>query len=104
MGRRGACVLELLEQDRAYLESLVRDGRTQQRVVRRARILLALSDPETIVQELTEKLEQARHTIWHLCRRYQERGTEAVFDAPRSGRPWTISPSGAGRPRTIGLL
>jgi biotin operon repressor len=104
MGRQRTSIIELLEQDRAYLESLIRDGSTPQRVARRARILLALSDPETIVQELAEKLEQARNTIWHLCRRYEERGIEAVFDAPRSGRPWTFSPFGAGRYRTVGLL
>ena len=32
-----------------YLESLTRDGRTEQRVARRARILLAMADPDTIV-------------------------------------------------------
>ena len=104
MGRQRTSIIELLEQDRAYLESLVRDGSTPQRVARRARILLALSDPETVVQELAEKLEQARNTIWHLCRRYKERGIEAVFDAPRSGRPWTFSPFAAGRHRTVSLL
>jgi hypothetical protein len=68
MGTRRASVIELWEQDRAYRESLVRDGRPPQRLIRRARILLALSDPATIVPEVTEKREQARHTIWYLCR------------------------------------
>ena len=34
--------IELSRKDQAYLERLVRDGRTQQRIARRARILLAM--------------------------------------------------------------
>lgn len=73
---------------------LVRDGRTEQRVARRARILLAMANAETIVQDMATGLEVARNTIWYVCRRYEEVGIEAVFDAPRSGRPWGISPLG----------
>lgn len=61
-------------------------------MARRARLLLAMAHPETIVQELADRLEVARNTIWYVCRRYEEIGVEAVFDAPRSGRPWEISP------------
>lgn len=62
--------IELPCEDAAYLERLVRDGRTEQRIARRARILLAMADPATIVQELADRVEQRRETIWHLCRRY----------------------------------
>jgi hypothetical protein len=31
-------------------------------------------------------------------------GIEAIFDAPRSGRPWEISPLGTGRDWATGLL
>jgi len=83
--------------DRRQLESLLRDGRTEQRVARRARILLAMTEPDTIVEHLAEQVDQTRFAIWSLCRRYEEIGVEAIFDAPRSGRPWEISPLGAGR-------
>ncbi len=92
MRRRPPRGIELSPDDVASLERLVRDGRTEQRIARRARILLAMSDPETVVQELAERLEVARTTIWTLCRRYEEIGLDAVEDAPREGRPRTLSP------------
>ena len=97
MRRRPPDLVELSEQDRRFLENLARDGRIEQRVARRARILLAMADPETVVEQLAEKVEVTRVAIWQLCRRYEELGLEAIFDAPRSGRPWEISPLGAGR-------
>ena len=104
MRRRPPHSIELPEDDRLYLESLVRDGRTEQRVARRARILLAMARQETVVRDLAERLGQARNTIWSLCRRYEQAGVEAVCSAPRSGRPWEIPPLGAGRDRAVGLL
>ena len=96
--------IELSRKDAAYLERLVRDGRTEQRVARRARILLAMADPATVVEELAARVEQRRETIWHLCRRYEEVGVEVVEDAPREGRPRTFSPSAARRDRDARLL
>ena len=96
MRRRPPHVIELEKDDYRYLAALVRDGRTEQRVARRARILLAMADPDTIVQGLAERVGQARNTIWQVCRRYEAAGVEAVFDAPRPGRPWEISPPAAG--------
>jgi hypothetical protein len=97
MRRRPPRLIELSKADRLQLESLVRDGRTEQRVARRARILLSMTDPTTVVERLAEQVAQTRVAIWMLCRRYEEYGLEAVFDAPRPGRPWEISPLGAGR-------
>jgi hypothetical protein len=88
----------------AHLESLVRSGRTEQRVARRARILLAMGDPGTSVSELADRIEQDRRTIWALCRRFERLGVEAVKDAPRSGRPREHSPPPARRGRAPGLL
>jgi transposase len=78
--------------DRTRLEAVVADGRTEQRVARRARILLAMADPDTRVQELARRMEVARTTIWELCRRCDRDGIDVVYDAPRSGRPREISP------------
>lgn len=96
MRRRPPHGIELAEDDHRYLESLVYTGRTEQRVARRARILLAMAEPTTIVQDLAGGLGQARNTIWQVCRRYEAMGVEAVFDAPRSGRPWEVSPPATG--------
>lgn len=96
MRRRPPHLIELSEQDQQFLEHLARDGCMEQRVARRARILLAMADPKTVVDQLADKVEVTRVAIWKLCRRYEEIGIEAIFDAPRSGRPWEISPLGAG--------
>ena len=103
MRRRPPHGIELGQKEYRYLEALVRDGRTEQRVARRARILLAMAAPDTLVQDLAERVGQARNTIWQVCRRYEAMGGEAVFAAPRSGRPWELSPPAAGRDRTVGL-
>jgi hypothetical protein len=95
MRRRPPHLIELSAADQRQLESLLGDGRTEQRVARRARILLAMTDPETVVERLAEQVAQTRFAIWCLCRRYEEMGLAAIFDAPRSGRPWEISPLGA---------
>jgi len=95
MRRRPPSGVDLTTPDRLHLENLVRHGRTPVRVARRAHILLAMAEPGTIVQELARQWRQSRYAIWSLCRRYQDRGVEAVFDAPRSGRPPEISPLGA---------
>lgn len=94
MRRRPPNVIELTPEEVVPLEQLIRDGRTEQRVARRARILLAMSQPETVVQQLAERVGLTRAAIWALCHRYDEIGIEVIFDAPRSGRPWEISPLG----------
>jgi transposase len=87
--------IELKPEDIPNLEALVRSGKTEQRTARRARILLEMHQNER-VKLLSERMEQDPSTIWRICRRYEERGIEAVFDAPRSGRPPEISPPRAG--------
>jgi len=104
MRRRPPHTIELAGSATVFLQQLIKDGRTEQRVARRARLLLAMSDPNTVVQDLAQRLEQSRFAVWDLRHRFQERGVEAVFDAVRSGRPRTISPSGACRDRAVGLL
>jgi transposase len=87
--------VELKPNDIAPLEALLRSGKTEQRTARRARILLGMHRGER-VNPLSGKVEQDPSTVWRVCRRYEERGLEAVYDAPRSGRPPEISPPGAG--------
>ena len=51
MRRHPPRLLRLTEDDKTELEQLVRDGRVQQRIARRARVLLAMARPQTVVQE-----------------------------------------------------
>jgi len=91
MRRRPPQLISLPRADRRELESLIRDGRTEQRVARRARILLGMSDARTRVTELAEQVQQTRTGIWYVCRRYEWYGLDAIYDAPRSGRPPELS-------------
>jgi predicted ArsR family transcriptional regulator len=104
MRRHPPHVIDLSAADAAYLERLVRNGRTEQRVARRARILLAMADPASVVHDLADRLDIDRTTIWSLCRRYEEVGVQVVEDAPRTGRPRTISPSAARGHRAARVL
>lgn len=84
--------VELSESDRTALCRVVHDGRSEQRVARRARILLAMADQAPAVAELADHLEVSRKAVWALCRRYEERGLQAIHDAARSGRPRVFPP------------
>jgi transposase len=87
--------LVLRPDDVPILHALVRSGKTEQRVARRAHILLTMAEGERTA-DLATQLEQDEATVWRVCRRYEQRGLQAVHDAPRSGRPRAISPPGAG--------
>jgi hypothetical protein len=97
MRRRPPNLIDLSQDDRIALQYLLHDGHTEQRVARRARVLLAMTNPKTVVRQLADQVLLTRAAIWALCRRYEQIGIEAVFDAPRSGRPWEFSPLAAGR-------
>jgi hypothetical protein len=96
MRRRPPHIIELSRSDQRFLRDVLADGRMEQRVARRARILLAMNSADTIITELADRFEQSRFAIWALCRRFEERGRDAIYDAARPGRPRTFSPSGAG--------
>jgi len=77
-------LIRLSEADRMELPIIIKNGKTEQRVARRARVLLSMGNPQTRVVELAKHHEITRATIWELCRRYGERGIEAIYDVPRS--------------------
>ena len=104
MRRRPPRRIRLSCSDRRELEAIVRDGRIEQRIARRARVLLAMEHEGTQVDVLAEHVQMTRNAIWYLCRRYEQRGLGALDDAPRSGRPRSISPLGPSPDRTAGLL
>ena len=91
MRRRKPRTIKLSRSDQGELERLLRDGRTEQRVARRSQVLLAMKNSKTILNELCRKVGMTRIGIWYLCRRYETIGLDAIYDAPRSGRPREIS-------------
>lgn len=91
MRRRPPKLVRLERADRREMQRLLGDGRTEQRVARRCRVLLAMADSETIVDDLTREVRMTRTGVWYICRRYERAGLEAIYDAPRTGRPCEIS-------------
>lgn len=91
MRRRKPKIIKVSRADQQELKRLLSDGRTQQRVVRRAQVLLAMKSQKTVVDELCQKVQMTRVGIWYLCRRYEKVGLNAIYDAARSGRPREIS-------------
>lgn len=96
MRRRQPHLIALTEADRNTLQELIHDGRIQQRIARRARVLLAMEDSATVVQELAQRVAMTRTGIWRLCRRYEKEGITVVEAAPQSGKPRHFSPLSAG--------
>lgn len=92
MRRHPLKVIQLDKADRKAMQGLLLDGRTEQRVARRSHILLAMEDPTTVVADLSKQVSMTRTGIWYVCRRYETSGLDAIYDAPRSGRPNEISP------------
>lgn len=82
---RKARPFTLQPNDRARLEKLVRQGKTEQRVARRARLLLEM-DRGIAVGKLAEMVGMDPASVWRVCRRYEARGLTAIFDSQRSGR------------------
>ena len=91
MRRRMPRTIHVSKSDRRELERLLADGRTEQRVARRGRVLLAMADPKTVVNDLCREVGMTRIGIWFLCRRYEKTGLDAIYDIPRSGRPREIT-------------
>jgi hypothetical protein len=91
MRRRKPKTIKLSRADQQEIKRLLSAGRTQQRVVRRAQVLLAMKSQKTVVDELCQKVQMTRVGIWYLCRRYEKVGLSAMYDAARSGRPRELS-------------
>ncbi len=91
MRRRKPNTIRISRTDQQEIKRLLSDGRTQQRVVRRAQVLLAMKSQKTVVDALCQDVQMTRVGIWYLCRRYEEVGLSAIYDAARSGRPRQIS-------------
>ncbi len=87
MRRRPPHPVTLSRAERRELDNLVYDGHTEQRIARRARILLAMSDPETVVSDLATQVDYTPTGVWYVCRRFEAFGLDAVYNSERLGRP-----------------
>lgn len=76
----------------AELTSLVRSTRAPAGLVRRAQIVLALSDGESYTS-ISSRLGVPPSAITRWKKRYPEQGIAGLQDVPRSGRPKQISPA-----------
>lgn len=91
MRRRPPKVVRLTRAERRELQRIRDDGRTEQRTARRSHVLLTMSEPKTIVEDLAHQVRMTRTGIWYVCRRFEQVGLDAIYDAPRAGRPREIS-------------
>lgn len=92
MARRGAKPkpLTVSAEDRASLEALIANPRAENRAVQRARIVLMAADGARNV-EIAEAVGVKPGTVTKWRNRYREGGFHALSDAPRSGRPRTVT-------------
>lgn len=93
MPRPFGSVVELPDELRDNLESLLRAGSTPQALAFRCRIVLcaaSLDNPSN--QDIAGKLGCNRHTVGRWRERFVAKGLEGLQDAPRSGRPRSFSP------------
>ena len=102
MSRQSPFVIDLSDDDRNRLEAVVRRRTAEQRMVVRARIVLAAADGEENAR-IAERLGVALNTVIKWRKRFFEEGVEGLADRKRSGRPRTFPPSGARRGQADGL-
>jgi hypothetical protein len=102
MSRRSPFLIELSDDDRRRLESVVRRRTAEQRMVVRARIVLAAADGEENAS-IAERLGVALNTVIKWRKRFYEEGMEGLGERKRSGRPRTFSPSGRRRDQGVGV-
>ena len=93
MSRQSPFVIVLNDEDRERLELLVRRRTAEQRMVVRARLVLAAADGEENAG-ISEWLEIALNTVIKWRKRFFEEGIDGLADRKRSGRPRSFSPSG----------
>jgi transposase len=87
MSRKATFVVTLKDEDRAYLNQLIRRGRESARSLTRARILL-MADEGRTNKEIVGNLKTTEPTIIQIKKRYCQEGLEsAIYEKPRSGAP-----------------
>jgi len=92
--------VQLSENDRTYLEALLRTGELPVKTYRRALALLELDRGKTYTA-VAETTQTAKITVSKWSRKYREVGLNMLLDQPRSGRPPEID--GAQRAKLTAL-
>jgi transposase len=81
---------ELLPEDQAHLQQLLRSTRLSAGLARRARALLLLAEGESLRQIQAQTGMSPRRTLhWKQC--WRENGLDGLLDAPRAGRPRKVT-------------
>jgi transposase len=93
MSRQSPFGIDLADGGRRRLESLVRRGTAEQRMVTRAWIVLEAADGEENAR-IAEHLGVALNTVNKWRKRFFEEGVDGLRERRRSGRPRLFSPSG----------
>ena len=87
MSRKTIFVVNLTDEDQAYLNRLIRRGKAPARSLTRARILL-MADEGYSNKEIVEILKTTKPTIVQIKKRYCQEGLDsAIKEKPRSGAP-----------------
>lgn len=95
-------VIRLTGKEKRDLRALTRKGKTEARLADRARIILWADRNRVTIEATALRLECGRDKVIFWRRRFLEGRqakqpvVERLRDQPRSGRPPTFSPSGAG--------
>ncbi len=83
---RHAIVVRLSDEERCTLERWVKSGTTEQRLVVRARMILAAAEGK-MTEEIAESLGTHASRVSKWRTRFAHDGIEGLKDAPRSGAP-----------------
>lgn len=81
--------IQLSPTDREYLEALMSKGEHKAKTYRRALSLLELDRGQTYTA-VSKTVKMTIGTVSTLAEQYREKGLQAMYDRPRSGRPIQI--------------
>lgn len=92
--------LQLSDEDRAYLERLIKSGSLKARTFKRATALLELDRGKSL-NAVAQTLGVSYQAVSNWRNKYRQEALAMLFDKPRSGRPSTID--GAARAKITAL-
>jgi transposase len=84
---RPAIKLSINTEDRSTLESWIRSGTTEQRLVFRASVVLASISGKKTVEQIAREFGTRPATVHKWLSRFREEGLSGLRDAHRSGKP-----------------
>jgi transposase len=94
MRKRRKYIVNLTDEQRNELNSLINKGEHSSRKIKRAQILLA-SDQQKEGKEIAEYVGAVPHTVYKVCERFMQGGLEgALNEKPRPGAPTKLDAKG----------